>query len=86
MTWQAFFDFLKSAWPSIVGAIRLVMVGKVAQELQSGAAAKRELQRLENASHAASRVDLLSDNDVVRELKKRGLYRDAETPAGGKLN
>ncbi|GEM_PF-3271128 len=80
----ALLELLKAIWPSIVGAVKLLAAAKVGQSVASGEAAARELEKVHDAARASARVDLLSDDDVVRELKKRGLYRDGEASAGSK--
>lgn len=82
MLWPAFLDFLKAIWPSLVGAVKLLLAGMVARKITQGNAAENELDRLSEAAKARTDVELLSDADVVREVKKRGLYRDAEPATG----
>lgn len=78
---QTVLDFLKAIWPSLVGAAKLAAAGMVGRELTQGNAAKDEIDKLTRAAKARADVQLMSDDDVVRELKKRGLYRDDEKPA-----
>jgi hypothetical protein len=84
MWWNQALDFLKTIWPSLVGAFKLMVAAKVAQEVQRGRDAANELERVDQAMRAGDRVDLLSDDDVVRELKKRGLYHSGEATTGNK--
>ena len=78
---QSLLDFIKAIWPSLVGAAKLALAGLVARQITQGNAAQDELDKLSRAAQARADVELMSDDDVVRELKKRGLYRDDEPSA-----
>lgn len=78
---QALLDFLRTIWPSIAGTLKLLMAGWVGRSLVQGNVAQDELGKLSEAAKARADVRLMSDADVVRELKERGLYRDGEPSA-----
>ncbi|RVD58849.1 hypothetical protein EN866_19585 [Mesorhizobium sp. M2D.F.Ca.ET.223.01.1.1] len=44
-------------------------------EWQKDHQAAKDLKSVENANRAAAGVDALPDDDVVQQLKKRGMYR-----------
>ncbi|MBZ9674564.1 hypothetical protein [Mesorhizobium sp. ES1-1] len=61
-------DIVKALW-SAVSAFFLGMSRQQVAQLEA------DLAAVDRANKAASGVELLPDADVVRELKKRGLYR-----------
>lgn len=42
------------------------------------------LDRVQASAKAASAVDVLSDDDIMRQLKQRGMYRVLDQQGGGK--
>ncbi|MFG1413985.1 hypothetical protein V5G24_23060 [Xanthobacter sp. VTT E-85241] len=84
MDWKAAFAafaalvaLLKEWWPAIQNAL-FVSLGR---KLQQGADAQKALEDVDAASRAASRVELMSDADVLRALGERGLRRLPSQPA-----
>ena len=72
--WAAALDWFRTIWPTLSKASTLFMAAMTGAKLQQGADAGDELQKHDVAARSASRVDIMSDGDVERELRMRGLY------------
>lgn len=75
MWFQPLLDFFKTIWPSIVGAMKLMVAAKVGQAVANGKTAERELNAVKDAADAVARNLSISVDDRLRDAKKRGLYR-----------
>jgi hypothetical protein len=75
MSWSNVLEFIKTIWPSIVGAVKLLAAARVGQSVASGEAAKRELESVQRAQHAVDGNLLLSTDERLRDATKRRLYR-----------
>ncbi|GAK69345.1 hypothetical protein RRU01S_04_01670 [Agrobacterium rubi TR3 = NBRC 13261] len=81
MSWSLFLGFLKSIWPSVVGAIKLMAAASVGRKLVSGEAAKRELQRIQDAESRVASNKRLTTAERLHDARKRGLYRVRNQPS-----
>ncbi|OAE37630.1 hypothetical protein [Agrobacterium tumefaciens] len=75
MPWQSLIDFLRIVWPSLVGALKIIMAGKVAQDLQKGRQVREDLSKLDEVARAVSDNRARSTDERLRDARKRGLYR-----------
>jgi hypothetical protein len=71
-------DKVLAALAALFKALEPYMPGLVAflagRQWQKDSQAAKDLKRVENANRAAAGIDALPDADVMRELKKRGMY------------
>lgn len=74
--WQALLDWLKLAWPSIVGALKLLAAGQVGRSLQQGRDAKQALKDVESAGRAGADMRSRSFDEQVQFLQRRGRVRN----------
>lgn len=75
MPWQSVIDFLRVIWPSLVGAFKILIAGKVAQDLQKGRQARDDLSKLDDVARAVSENLSRPIDERLRDARKRGLYR-----------
>ncbi|WP_425107228.1 hypothetical protein [Ancylobacter sp.] len=66
---------LGALWAAIKDYIPQLVAFLVGREWEKGKQAREALSDVEKAARAAARVELLAHNDVMRELKERGLIR-----------
>lgn len=81
MWWQPLLDFVKTIWPSIVGAVKLIVAAKVGQAVASGKAVERELEAVKDAADAVSRNKSRPVDERLRDARERGLYRVSNKPS-----
>ncbi|TPL98331.1 hypothetical protein [Mesorhizobium sp. B2-3-10] len=72
MSWTAAAAALLKALEPYFPALAAFVAGWKSEAAHQDA---KELKRVEEATRAAAITDHLSDDDVVRQLKKRGMYR-----------
>lgn len=70
-----FLDFLKTIWPSVVGAIKLMAAASVGRKLVTGEAAQHELDRIQDAESRVAGNKRLGTAERLHDARKRGLYR-----------
>ena len=73
---SAILAWLKYIGPELLQLVKLAAAARGGMELQKGKDAQDALADLERSAKAAARVATLSDDDVLRELKERRLYRE----------
>ena len=61
--------------PELVQLFKVLAAGKIGADLQRARDAERTLEDVQRGLKAGSDVEFMSDDDVVRELKQRGMYR-----------
>jgi hypothetical protein len=72
MDWGKFIAALAAALAALFDKLALFSAGRMSKNLEI---IGNDLEKLEDAARAAGRVELMSDADVVSELRRRGLYR-----------
>lgn len=72
MDWGKLIAALVAALASLLDKLALFSAGRMSKNLEI---IRNDLEKLEDAARAAGRVELMSGDDVVRELRKRGMYR-----------
>ncbi|MBZ9975466.1 hypothetical protein [Mesorhizobium sp. BR-1-1-10] len=72
MFWEKLIGALLKALEPYLPGLAAFLAGREWQQSQQ---ALKDLKRVEDATRAAAIVDHLSDDNVVQQLKKRGLYR-----------
>lgn len=73
--WATVVAWLKSVQPHLVQGFKLAASAFLGAKLEQGRVVENEMAKLDRAGRAASRVDFMSDDDVTRELGKRGLFQ-----------
>lgn len=66
---------LASVWAAIKPFIPQLVAFLAGREWEKGQQAKETVEDVQHAARAASRVELMSASDVLRELEKRGRLR-----------
>lgn len=73
--WPGLLEFLKAIWPSLAGALKLLMAGWAGSKIAAAEVAENDLNRVEEAMRAAVVNSARSVDDRLRDAKQRGLYR-----------
>ena len=77
MTWEKFLAALVAVISALADKLALFAAGRMSKNLEI---IGNDLEKLEDAARAAGRVEFMSDDDVVRELQQRGMYRISDEP------
>lgn len=68
-------EFLKTIWPSLVGAVKILATVQTGKALAEGKRAQDDLKTLQNAADAVARNKSRPVDERLRDARKRGLYR-----------
>lgn len=70
-----FLAALAAIWAELKEYLPQLMAFIAGREWEKGNQARKDLTNAEKAARAAARVELVPDNDILRELRERGLVR-----------
>ena len=78
MSWEKLLAAIVAAIAALADKLALFAAGRMSKNLEI---IGNDLEKLEDAARSAGRVELLSDDDVVRELQQRSMYRVSGAPS-----